>query len=293
MQKRSLALIIILIVVIPAVSIFVAVGFYVALLFNLATSAPDNQEELSFIETSETFFYEDNYQVHIDSYFWQVQAEDNREDTTWSYALTDNRSSCKPSQEGSNQFLETEDDAFSNEDTRILGQINDYSEGDTVSLYDNSKQHVCFIINVNDSQNTVYYASSQLHTTPNPTILIMGAVSVFITIIATLAATIYVIYWFISTKKELVALGADDIPTSWLLIIPYANWYYIYKYGESSQKIAGGSMSGVVFLILTIVDFEWLGLLICQNTYNKLGDTKNLDDNSVNTDTNFTPPLNN
>jgi membrane protease YdiL (CAAX protease family) len=42
---------------------------------------------------------------------------------------------------------------------------------------------------------------------------------------------IYFIYWLVSTKNNLNELGAK-IPTAWLLIVPFANIYWIYKYSE-------------------------------------------------------------
>ena len=38
---------------------------------------------------------------------------------------------------------------------------------------------------------------------------------------------IYLLYWFVSTKNELKEKGAD-IPTAWLLIIPFVNIYWIW-----------------------------------------------------------------
>lgn len=48
---------------------------------------------------------------------------------------------------------------------------------------------------------------------------------------------IYAIYWAVSTKNEINSLGAK-IPTAWLIIIPIANLFWIYKYCEGfSQKV--------------------------------------------------------
>jgi ABC-type transport system involved in cytochrome c biogenesis permease subunit len=42
---------------------------------------------------------------------------------------------------------------------------------------------------------------------------------------------IYGIYWQVATKNEINSMGAK-IPTAWLLIIPIANLFWIYKYCE-------------------------------------------------------------
>lgn len=42
---------------------------------------------------------------------------------------------------------------------------------------------------------------------------------------------IYAVYWMVSTKNEINSRGAK-IPTGWLLIVPIANIYWVYKYCE-------------------------------------------------------------
>ncbi len=54
-------------------------------------------------------------------------------------------------------------------------------------------------------------------------------VAVYLLTIFTLG--IYGIYWQVQTKEEIKGLGAD-IPTAWLLIVPIANIYWLYKYAE-------------------------------------------------------------
>jgi uncharacterized membrane protein (GlpM family) len=46
------------------------------------------------------------------------------------------------------------------------------------------------------------------------------------------------LYWIVSTKREINGLGAS-IPTSWLLIIPIANLYYLYKFAEGFSTYVG------------------------------------------------------
>ena len=46
---------------------------------------------------------------------------------------------------------------------------------------------------------------------------------------------IYFIFWLIKTKNEMNSLGAE-IPTAWLLIIPIANIYWLYRYAEGFSK---------------------------------------------------------
>ena len=44
---------------------------------------------------------------------------------------------------------------------------------------------------------------------------------------------IYFLYWFIQTKREINRNFGAHIPTCWLLIIPIANIYWMYKYAEA------------------------------------------------------------
>lgn len=82
---------------------------------------------------------------------------------------------------------------------------------------------------------------------------------------------IYGIYWEVSTKVEMVAKGAD-IPTAWLIIIPIANLYWVYKYCMGVEKVSNGKMSGVMALVLMLV-LGVVGMAIIQDTFNKLGDS--------------------
>ncbi len=80
---------------------------------------------------------------------------------------------------------------------------------------------------------------------------------------------IYSIYWQVKTKGELVNQGAD-IPTSWLIIVPIANLYWIWKYALGVEKVSGGKITAVLTLILMLL-LSVVGMAILQSEYNKLG----------------------
>ncbi len=44
---------------------------------------------------------------------------------------------------------------------------------------------------------------------------------------------IYFIYWYVQTKREINENFGASIPTCWLLIIPIANIYWMFKYAEA------------------------------------------------------------
>lgn len=43
---------------------------------------------------------------------------------------------------------------------------------------------------------------------------------------------IYGIVWTVQSKRDMNSLGGD-IPTTWITIVPFVNFYYFYKYSEA------------------------------------------------------------
>jgi hypothetical protein len=79
---------------------------------------------------------------------------------------------------------------------------------------------------------------------------------------------IYGLVWHVKTKNELNRLGAH-IPTAWLLIVPLANLYWVWKYCEGVEQVSNGQISAVLALILLLL-LSIVGLAIMQSEYNKL-----------------------
>ena len=80
---------------------------------------------------------------------------------------------------------------------------------------------------------------------------------------------IYGLYWMVSTKREMNNLGAQ-IPTSWLIIIPIANIWWVWKYSEGVEHVTGGKMTAVLAFILQYL-LGVIGMMIIQNEFNKVG----------------------
>jgi hypothetical protein len=79
---------------------------------------------------------------------------------------------------------------------------------------------------------------------------------------------IYAIYWWVSTKNEINSLGAK-IPTAWLLIIPIANLYWIYKYCEGFAQLVKKDNNTLLWFIVSIL--VWIIMpAIVQSELNKL-----------------------
>lgn len=80
---------------------------------------------------------------------------------------------------------------------------------------------------------------------------------------------IYAIVWQVKTKGEMNKLGAT-IPTAWLLIVPFVNIWWMWKYCEGVEKVTGGKLSGVLaFILLWLLGI--IGMAIIQNEFNSVG----------------------
>jgi len=79
---------------------------------------------------------------------------------------------------------------------------------------------------------------------------------------------IYGIYWMVVTKNEINGLGAE-IPTAWLIIIPIANIYWMYKYCEGFSEKVKKDDNPILWFVLYIL----VGIImpaIVQSELNKL-----------------------
>lgn len=81
---------------------------------------------------------------------------------------------------------------------------------------------------------------------------------------------VYGVVWAVKTKGEMNRLGAK-IPTAWLLLIPFVNFYWYYKYSEGVEQITNHKMSTVVVFLLEIF-LGVIGNTILQSEFNKLSD---------------------
>ena len=80
---------------------------------------------------------------------------------------------------------------------------------------------------------------------------------------------IYGIYWQVKTKGEMNRLGAE-IPTAWLIIIPFVNIYWLWKYSEGVEKITEGKTTAPVAFMLEML-LAIIGMAILQIEFNKVG----------------------
>ena len=78
---------------------------------------------------------------------------------------------------------------------------------------------------------------------------------------------IYGIVWFVKTKGEMVKHGAD-IPTAWLLIVPIASIYWMWKWSGGVEHVTRGKQQQVIAFILVFV-LGLIGMAIVQSWLNK------------------------
>jgi len=81
---------------------------------------------------------------------------------------------------------------------------------------------------------------------------------------------IYALVWWVKTKNEMVKAGAD-IPTAWLIIVPIASIYWMWKWAGGVEHVTGGKYSQVIAFILVAV-LGIIGMAIIQSELNKAVD---------------------
>ena len=90
--------------------------------------------------------------------------------------------------------------------------------------------------------------------------------AVFILCFVTLG--IYGIVWYVKTKGEMNLRGAE-IPTAWLMIVPIANWFWLWKWSQGVEKVtAGSSSAGTTFVLMILLGP--IGAAVVQGSFNKI-----------------------
>ena len=79
---------------------------------------------------------------------------------------------------------------------------------------------------------------------------------------------IYGIVWYVRTKREMNAKGAQ-IPTAWLLIIPIVNIYWLVKYARGVEGVTKQGMSTAAAFVLLLL-LGSIGMAIVQSKFNSL-----------------------
>jgi hypothetical protein len=81
---------------------------------------------------------------------------------------------------------------------------------------------------------------------------------------------IYGIYWAVKTKDEINSLGAK-IPTAWLVIVPFVNIYFAYKYAEGFATYVLKDKNTIAWFLLYII-IPPVAAILVQLELNKYAD---------------------
>ena len=79
---------------------------------------------------------------------------------------------------------------------------------------------------------------------------------------------IYGIFWTVKTKEEINSVGGQ-IPTAWLLIIPFVNIYFWYKYAEDFSVNVKKDNSPILWFLLFVV-ISPVAMILVQIELNKM-----------------------
>ena len=79
---------------------------------------------------------------------------------------------------------------------------------------------------------------------------------------------IYSLVGFVKTKEEMNAKGAK-IPTAWLLLVPLANFYWLWVYAKGVEKVTKGATGAMGNFLLNLF-LGPIGMTITQSQFNKV-----------------------
>jgi hypothetical protein len=84
---------------------------------------------------------------------------------------------------------------------------------------------------------------------------------------------IYTLYWIVQTKEEINGLGGE-IPTAWLILVPFVGYYYFaYKYCEAFSERVKKDNNAVLWFLLCV----FVGIImpaIVQSELNKIAKSR-------------------
>lgn len=91
---------------------------------------------------------------------------------------------------------------------------------------------------------------------------------IMVIIYSMITCGIYSLYWAIQTKNEINEKGGE-IPTGWLLIVPFANLYWFWRYVEDWHKVTKPEQD-LIMVVLVFFVFSPLAIYWIQTELNKL-----------------------
>ncbi len=92
---------------------------------------------------------------------------------------------------------------------------------------------------------------------------------VAVTLIVVLIGAGYTVYWLIHTAHALRRLTDKKIPPAILLVIPFANLWWLWRYSVAAEAYTKGKVQGALGFVLLVL-LEPIGPGILQDYYNKV-----------------------
>lgn len=80
---------------------------------------------------------------------------------------------------------------------------------------------------------------------------------------------IYGLVWFVKTKGEMNQSG-ESTPTAWLLIVPFVNFYWLWKYAVGVEGVTKNGMSKGAAFVLLLLLLSVIGAIFVQSAFNKV-----------------------
>ena len=90
-----------------------------------------------------------------------------------------------------------------------------------------------------------------------------------IIVLTIITCGIYSFYLFVKTKGEMNRQGAN-IPTTWLIIVPFVNYWWYWKYSQGVERVTNQEVSTAMSFIMLIM-LSGIGQIVLQTYFNKVG----------------------
>jgi hypothetical protein len=82
------------------------------------------------------------------------------------------------------------------------------------------------------------------------------------------AGLFYTVYWLVSTARVLRRETSLSIPNSFLIVVPIANYWWMWRYSQSAETyVKNKQQSALIFVLLAALGSIGMGIL--QDIYNK------------------------
>lgn len=82
----------------------------------------------------------------------------------------------------------------------------------------------------------------------------------------------YLIYWSVSTKRDINSLGGE-VPTTWINLIPFAGFYWVYKYCQGFAEKVKKDQNTMLYFCLNLLLYPVIPAIV-QSQLNKMATVK-------------------